>query len=245
MRGGIVISKLRVSTEKRVKQRTFEGDEAVVKSRITSSALSPEAARHRSCHLQIAKLWLLTRTAAQKPQCQRGRGRPKQHQTFQVDLKQWARRRRAGAGGGGRRGGGGVFASEPQRRQSSHLQWNGKKKGERKEEMKKDERRGGGEVGGGGGSEGAGEAGARPAHPSSLRKGQDFCRRLLGRAAEIPDVANSRAFYAATAAKESSRKSSSASKHFGPTLGHLSCLWPRQPASQPAEREHVPAHAKK
>lgn len=87
------------------------------------------------------------------------------------------------------------------------------------------------------GVEGVGEAGARPAHPSSLRKGQDFCRRYLGRAAKIADVANSRVFSAATAAKESSRKNTSASKHFGPTPGHLSCLQP----SQPAEREHVPA----
>lgn len=87
------------------------------------------------------------------------------------------------------------------------------------------------------GVEGVGEAGARPAHPSSLRKGQDFCRRYLGRAAKIADVANSRVFSAATAAKESSRKNTSASKHFGPTLGHLSCLQP----SQPAERERVPA----
>lgn len=92
-----------------------------------------------------------------------------------------------------------------------------------------------------GGVEGIGEAGARPAHPSSLRKGQDFCRRYLGRAAKIADVANSRIFSAATAAKDSSRKNTSASKHFGPTLGHLSCLQP----SQQAEHEQVPAHAKK
>lgn len=78
-------------------------------------------ARHRSCHLQITKSWLLTRTAAQKPECQRAPAEAS------IRLFKWfetvGKRRRVGGG----------FASEPQRRQSSNLQWNGKKRKERNE----------------------------------------------------------------------------------------------------------------
>lgn len=104
-------------------------------------------ARHRSCHLQITKSWLLTRTAAQKPECQRAPAEAS------IRLFKWfetvGKRRGWGVGG--------VFASEPQRRQSSNLQWNGKKRKERNEK-------------------GGGRSGSMASSSVIPPKGQDFCR---------------------------------------------------------------------
>lgn len=154
-------------------------------------------------------------------------------------------------GGGRRRRRCGVFASKPQRRQSSHLQWNGKKekrKGrERKEEMKKDEKRGGRVAGGAGGGRMEGLRGLeRREHGQLIRHPSEKVRIFVGgiweeqRRLQMWQTAGY--FPLPRPLKRAPVKNTSASKHFGPTLGHLSCLQP----SQLAKREQVPvAHAKK
>lgn len=128
-------------------------------------------ARHRSCHLQITKSWLLTRTAAQKPECQRAPAKAS------IRLFKWfetvGKRRRAGRGG-----------SLPRSPDVDRAPiFNGMEKKKKRKKWKKMRK-------------GVEEAGAWPAHPSFLRKVRIFVGGI-GKSSKIADAPNSRVFSAA------------------------------------------------